>query len=1163
MKKKSVQRLARVPGAVPRNKLLVVMKLTAILLLVGCMQVYAKGYSQKSISLSVKNTELKKLLNIIQSKTNYRFVYRDVMLPANIKVNVDVENVSIEEVLTIAFKNTFIQYKILDNNLVVIGTNLDAEFSTFTVTGTVTDSAGASLQGVSITVKGNEKIGTATDANGRFILDVPENAVLLFSMVGYEVQELPARPTISLSLRLLRAQLDDVVITAFGKKQRKEAVVGSVTSINAKDLKIPSSNLTTAFAGRLAGVIAYQRTGEPGADNATFFVRGVTTFGNGSGSPLILIDNIELTTTDLARLQPDDIESFSILKDASATALYGARGANGVIFVTTKQGKEGQAKLNIRLENSISTPTKKIEIADPVTHMQLYTEAQLTRDPLAHLNYSQNKIDHTIAKDNPYVYPATDWFKLMFKDKTANQRANLSVTGGGKVAQYYVAGSYNVDHGILNVDPKNNFNSNVKLNSYQLRSNVNIQLTPQTELVVRMYGIFDDYKGPIDGGTGMYQKALRTSPSLFAPYYPADSANIASQHILFGNYRVGTSFYLNPYADMLKGYKEYSQSRMLAQLELNQKLSAITKGLNFRALFSTNRYSYFDVSRAYGPFYYNISTYDKAADRYTLSWLNETQGPDHYEDLRPLGSLGGTRPQDPKRNVSTNLYAQATLDYSRLFNEKHNVGATLVGTIQQSLETTTDLNVQASLPHRNIGLSGRASYSYDNRYFTEFNFGYNGSERFYKDKQFGFFPTIGVAWLVSNEDFWKSSIINKLKLRASYGLVGNDAIGSATDRFFYLSSVNLNDNGRGATFGYNNDYPINGVSISRYANADITWEKSYQTNLAIEIGLLKKINIVAEFYRQQRKNILMNRASIPTTVGLSAATQANVGEAKSNGVDISFDFTQNFSKNLWVVARGSFTYARGEYVKYEEPAYADKYLSHVGQSISQTWGYIAERLFVDEKDRLNAPHQNFGLYQAGDLKYRDINGDGQITSLDMVPIGNPTTPEITYGFGFSAGYKNFDFSIFFQGLARESFWIDTRATAPFNNYDDPNNPINNGFVGENALLKAYANSHWSEENQNIYAIWPRLSVTPIDNNNQTNTWFMRDGSFLRVKSLELGYTLPRKLLNRYKITNLRVYFSGTNLFTFSKFKLWDPEMGGNGLAYPVQKVYNLGVNLNF
>lgn len=1039
-----------------------------------------------------------------------------------------------------------------------------------TVTGIVVDSAGIPLQGVSVTVAKNKSIAASTDADGRFMLEVARGAVLLFTSVGFEDFRMPVTDgtkALSITLKAVPSDMEEVVVTAFGKKQRKEAVVGSVTSISAKELKIPSSNLTTAFAGKLAGVIAYQRTGEPGADNATFFVRGVTTFGNGSGSPLILIDNIELTATDLARLQPDDIESFSILKDASATALYGARGANGVIFVTTKQGKEGIAKFNIRLENSISAPTKKIAIADPITHMELYSEAQLTRDPLAKQVYLQNQVDHTKLGDNPYVYPATDWFDLMFKDRTSSQRANASLTGGGKVATYYVSGSYNLDHGILNVDSKNNFNSNVRLNSYQLRSNININVTPTTQLAIKMYGIFDDYKGPIDGGTGMYKKALRSSPSRFAPYYLPDENNLATQHILFGNSRQGNDYFLNPYAEMLKGYKEYSQSRMLAQFEFTQNLSALTQGLNFRALFSTNRYAYFDVNRAYGPYYYNISTYDKLTDKYSLSWLNDPTSRNGIGNQEPYEDIRGL--PDFARNLNTNLYAQTALDYTRTFNDKHNVSGTLIYTMQQDLATTQSTDVQASLPHRNVGLSGRASYAYDTRYFAEFNFGYNGSERFYKDQQFGFFPTIGLAWLVSNESFWDNMAgsINKLKVRGSYGLVGNDAIGSATDRFFYLSSVNLNDESRGATFGYDNNYYRAGVSVARYPNQDITWEKSYQTNFAVEIGLFHKMNIVAEIYKQKRKNILMYRSSIPSTMGLDGGTpQANVGEASSKGLDLSFDYTENFGKDLWVTARGSFTYARGVFERYEEPEYKDLYLSHVGQSISQTWGFIAERLFIDDKDVQNSPRQNFGLYQAGDIKFRDVNGDGQITSLDMVPLGHPTTPEITYGFGASAGYKNFDFSVFFQGLARESFWINSRATAPFADYDDDQDggtAINGAFIAENAVLQAYANSHWSEENRDLYAMWPRLSVTKIDNNNQTSSWFMRDGSFLRVKSVELGYTLPRKMLTRYKISGLRIYFSGTNLFTFSRFKLWDPEMGGNGLAYPIQKVYNLGINLNF
>ena len=1123
--------------------------------------------TEKTYSIGFKNEPILKVFTKIENISGLKFSYNQNDVKAVHPIKIAEKERSIIQLLKELSAKSGLNFSI-SRGLVAVTLNagfsypeekpdiIQKKTADTVIRGLVLDTLNKPLIGVSVYVKGKPSIGTSTDAHGQYSIRVPANSVLVFKMIGFVVSEEPAnKSVINIMLREEQGALNEVVVTAFGKKQRKEAVVGSVTSISAKDLKIPSSNLTTALAGRLAGVIAYQRSGEPGADNANFFVRGVTTFGNGSGNPLVLIDNIELTTTDLARLSPDDIESFSVLKDASATALYGARGANGVIFVTTKQGKTGKAQFSFRAENSVSAPTKKLEIADAITHMELYTEAQLTRDPLAKLIYSQNKIDHTKAGDNPVIYPATNWTDLLFKDRTTNQRGNLSVKGGGDVAQYYVAGGYNLDNGTLKVDERNNFNTNVKLSTFQLRSNVNIQISPKTELVVRLSGYFDEYTGPADGGSGVYKKALRTSPTLFAPYYAPDAANIASQHILFGNYREGNSFYINPYADLLRGYKDYSQSRMLAQVELNQKLSFITEGLNLKGIFSTNRYSYFDAVRAYGPYLYNIGTYDKQSNTYVLNWLNEDRTNEWdtnypHEDIKAFGS---------NKDANTNLYAQATFDYDRLFSQKHNVGATLIFTMQQSLFPAAE--VQASLPHRNVGVSGRASYAYDNRYFAEFNFGYNGSERFSKDQQFGFFPTIGFGWVVSNEKFWNNSLINKLKIRGSYGLVGNDKIGRDEDRFFYLSSVNLTNSGRGASFGFDNNRFRPGVSIDRYPNPSITWEKSYQKNLAIELSLFNKINLVGEIYEKKTTNILQARASIPTTMGLSVTTLANVGEAKSRGLDLNLDYTENFSGGAWFAIKGSFTFARGEYYKYEEPEYKEKYKLHPGQSISQTYGYIAERLFIDENDVRNSPKQNFGLYQAGDIKYRDINNDGQITPLDQVPIGNPTTPEITYGGGISAGYKNFDFSVFLQGLGRESFFLDPWRTAPFVNYDPDG--LNFGRIGENALLKAYADDHWSEENRNIYALWPRLSVTPIENNNQTSTWFMRSGNFLRVKSLEVGYTLPDKLTKRLKMRTFRVYFSGTNLLTFSKFKLWDPELGGNGFGYPLQKVFNLGLNINF
>lgn len=1005
------------------------------------------------------------------------------------------------------------------------------------VYGTVRDTSGVSLVGVSVSLKEKGSTGTTTDLNGKYILDVPIGAVLLFNMMGYESREVSVEKggEVNVVLEQSSQGIDDVVVVAFGR-QRKQDLIGAVTTVNPSELKVPSSNLTTALAGRIAGVIAYQRSGEPGQDNAEFFIRGVTSFGY-KVDPLILIDGVELTSTDLARLQPDDIASFSIMKDATATALYGARGANGVILVTTKEGKEGAAKISFRVENSISAPTQNVELADPVTYMQLHNEAVLTRDPLGVLPYSQSKIDNTIASTNPYYYPATDWRSELFKDYTMNQRANFNVSGGGQVARYYFAGTYNQDKGVLKVDPRNNFNNNINLKSYLLRSNINVNVTKSTEVGVRLYGSFDDYTGPIDGGTEMYRKVMRSNPVMFAPYYPATEEYSYVNHILFGGSNLDG--YINPYADMMRGYKDYSRSLMLAQFDIKQDLSFFTEGLSFRGLVNTNRRSFFDVTRSYNPFLYYSTDYNRIDNTYSLNVINETTGTEYLDY-----NLGD-------KIISSQLYLESAINYNRTFRDKHGLSGMLVYIMREELNADAD-DLQQSLPSRNLGLSGRFTYAYDNRYLAEFNFGYNGSERFHKSQRFGFFPAFGVAWHISNEKFWKKleSKVNLLKVRATYGIVGNDAIGSPTDRFFYLSNVNMNNTSRSAVFGAENGYSRPGISTSRYANPDITWETAEKINLGLEVGLWNKVNIQADLFSEYRRNILMTRAAIPGTMGLQGDIRANVGEASGKGFDASIDYTHSFYNGLWLSARGNFTYATSAYRVYEEPEYdREYYLSRVGYSLSQQWGYIADRLFIDEHEVANSPNQQLGVYGAGDLKYRDVNGDGQITALDRVPIGNPTTPEIVYGFGFSAGFKNFDVSAFFQGLGQESFWIDASATAP--------------FIDQKQLLGAYANNYWSESNPNEYALWPRLHATNIDNNSVRNTWFMRDGTFLRLKSAEVGYSIPPDKLSRLKIQQLRVYLSGTNLLTWSRFKMWDVEMAGNGLGYPVQQVFNIGVNLSF
>ncbi|MEN7547625.1 TonB-dependent receptor [Rapidithrix thailandica] len=1110
------------------------------------------------IKFQLPQAQLKTIFQYIEEHTKFKFSYHPKDLQAKPTLSMDTGERSVADILTEVSGKARLKFKQI-NNIISVDKLKNASSVPFevlnqdvNVTGKVLDENEDPLPGATIQVRGTTR-GVITDVDGSYVIKAKPGDVLICSFVGMETQIIEVGNQREIVIKLLpkAESLEEVEVVAFAT-QKKESVIASITTVKPGDLKVPSSNLTTALAGRMSGIISYQRSGEPGQDNAQFFIRGVTTFGY-KKDPLILIDGVELTSEDLARMQPDDIASFSIMKDATATALYGARGANGVILVTTKEGVEGKAKVSIRFENSISSPTKEIQLADPVTYMKLHNESVRTRNPLNKLPYMENKIAQTEAGGDPFLYPATNWHKELFKEYTVNQRLNFNISGGGKVARYYLAATYNKDNGILNVDKRNNFNSNINLKKYLIRSNINLTLTKSTEAVIRMHGTFDDYTGPIDGGSAMYKKVMKANPVLFPAYYPADEAHQFTRHILFGNHAEGSLPYINPYAEMVKGYKDYSKTLLLTQVELKQKLDFITKGLSIRTLGNINRYSYFDVSRNYNPYYYQIGYYNRDKDTYTLSAINPETGTEYLEY------------SEGDKHITSTMYWETALQYNREFNEAHGVSGLLVYIMREQLKGNAG-DLQKSLPYRNLGLSGRFTYAYKGRYFTEFNFGFNGSERFSKENRFGFFPSMGLGWYVSNEPFWEgiSKVVHKLKFKATYGLVGNDAIGNENDRFFYLSNVNLKNEDRTVSFGKNFIYGKPGVSISRYANSNITWETAKKLNIGIELGLFENFEVQVDLFREDRENILMNRVSL-ASMGLQAPVRANVGEAYSEGVDFSVDYQKFFSNELWLTVRGNFTYATGKFKKYEEPNYeSTPWLSRKDYSISQTWGYIAERLFIDEAEVRNSPEQTFGDYTAGDIKYRDINGDGKITTLDRVPLGYPTSPEIVYGFGFSAGYKKFDISCFFQGLARESFWIDAVKTAPFIHYDDPYESYDDSYALNNALLEVYAQNHWSEANPDQYALWPRLDSRFNANNSQTSTWFMQNGAFLRLKSLEVGYSLASKgWVERIGMEQFRLYASGVNLLTFSKFKLWDPEMGGNGLGYPIQRVINLGLQISF
>jgi TonB-linked SusC/RagA family outer membrane protein len=1043
--------------------------------------------------------------------------------------------------------------------LLCLSVTLSAQDNDITVKGNISSDS-AVLQGVTVQLKADAKRATQTDEKGNFSIRVPAKGTLVISSVGFETQEIAVngKTTINVVLKNASGNLGDVVIIGFGGTQKKASMVSSITTVDVKSLKGPTGNLTNTLAGRIPGVISFQRSGEPGlgTDNSAFYIRGLSTFGTGKQDPLILIDGVESSPTDLARLQPDDISDFSVLKDAAAASVYGARGANGVVLVNTRTGKEGVARFSFRAENRVSSNTKNFNMADNITYMQLANEAALTRSPLAVQPYSQNKIEHTKAGDDPYLYPNNNWIEQLIKKYTVNQSYNLNVSGGTNRTRYYVAGTYNQDNGLLKLDPINNFNSNIKLKNYSIRSNVNLNLSANTELIIRMYGQFDDYNGPIGGGSATFNNALWSNQVMFPAVYPQSKLPYIT-HPLFGSARtvdangLTSTLYVNPYAQMVRGYSVYKTSNLQPQVELKQDLGFVTPGLSFRTMGYLRRYSFYSVDRSYNPFYYSAIV-DPTTQDYNLTVLNDGSA-------TSIGTVGTEYLGYAEGNkvVDSRFWLEGSVTYNRTF-KKHTVGGNVIAVIS-NYETGNAGSVTASLPQRNQTLSGRFTYGFDNRYLAEFNFGYNGSERFAKNNRFGFFPSAGVAYRISNEKFFTplKKVITDLKFRATYGLVGNDQIGNINDRFFYLSNVNLNDGGFGASFGRNDGagtYYRNGVSISRYANDGITWEQSRSMNLGMDMKLFYDLTLTVDVYKQWRSQILQAKSTVESAAGFSAIPSSNYGKAETQGIDVALNYQRSLNKNMWINVRGTFTYATSEIKVTDEIVFPSNiaYLSRAGHSISQTWGLIAERLFIDQKEVANSPVQygDIGLL-AGDIKYKDVNGDGVINNDDMVPIGFPQQPEIIYGFGASFGYKRFDFSFYFQGAARSSFFINPWNIQPFY--------LNGGY--QNNLLKVIADNHWSEDNQNPYAFWPRLSTWRVNSNNQTSTWWLRNGAFLRLKSVDMGYTLPD--FKALKLKGTRVYFSATNLFILSGFKLWDVEMGGNGLNYPIQSVYSMGVQLNF
>ncbi len=1006
-----------------------------------------------------------------------------------------------------------------------------------TVTGTVVDTNNEPMIGVNVSIENMPGLGAITDMNGKYSIKMPPYNRLVFSYLGYDKVTVLVKEQRIVNVTMEEAsaqEIDEVVITGTGA-QKKIAVTGAITTVDVEDLKtVPSTSIADGLAGVVPGIMAMQSNGRPGTVSE-FWVRSISTFG-ASNAALVLVDGFE---RDINEVNVEDIESFSVLKDASATAIYGSKGANGVVLINTKRGKEGKINVDVKLEGFYNTFTQVPDFVDGYTYASMANEAKITRneEPL----YSADELELFRLGLDPDLFPNVDWMDVMMKDGAWSSRATLNMSGGGKTARYFVSGSYQDQQGMYKTDDAiKQYNTNTNYRKWTYRMNLDIDITKTTLLRVGVSGSLRKQNDP-GVGTDAIWTTLMGYNAIMMPVTYSDG-KIPSWTEKQDN--------LNPWVQATQtGFNESWKNNIQTNVTLEQKLDFITKGLRF-----LGRFGY---------------------DTNNSNWIKRVKTPEIWKAERyrtPEGELQFTRLAEEQKMSQTSgsdgdrkEFFEWELHYDRGFKE-HHVGGTLKYTQNSKVFTQgigTDL--KNGMARRNQGLAGRVNYNWNYRYFVDFNFGYTGSENFHKDYRWGFFPAISGAWNVAEEPFIKKNLgkwINMFKIRYSYGKVGNDNLGD--DRFPYLYTIS--DGGSGYQFAdYDSDKQWSGMYYSTVASPDVTWEVATKHDLGIDFSFFRdKLTGSVDYFYERREGIYMTRSYLPYMVGLESNPKANVGATKAQGFDGNFALKQKIG-NVDFTVRGNITYSKNEILQYDEENTIYGYKLNEGHRINQAMGYVALGLFKDYDDIRNSAKQEFKYTKGtlngqvfdvmpGDIKYKDINGDGVIDSNDKVAIGATTKPNLTYGFGISARWKGLDANVHFQGVGKSTYFINGTTVYMFSGGDGWGNVLEEMASSNRWILGV---------NEDPNAEYPRLTYGQNPNNEQASTYWLRNGSYLRLKTLDIGYTLPTALVNKAHLNKVRFFFVGTNLLTFSKFKLWDPEMGSSdGKKYPLSKTFSLGVSIN-
>lgn len=998
------------------------------------------------------------------------------------------------------------------------------------VTGTVRDLNNKPIPGATVVVKDRPGLGTMTTETGKYKIKTGMYSTLIFSYLGFEKQEVQVAGKTSISILLKESEanvLTDVVVTGTGI-QKKVTVTGAITTVNVKELRTPTGNITNALAGNVAGVIAMQGSGEPGNNRSEFWIRGISTFGANTAA-LVLVDGFERAFNEI---NVEDIESFSILKDASATAIYGSKGANGVVLITTKKGHAGKININGKSEFGYMTRTRTPEFVDGPAYAALVNEARNTRnqEPM----YTDIELMLFKSGLDPDLYPNVNWQDVMLRDGANTYRAAVNLDGGGSTVRYYVSGSYFNEGGMYKSDQSlKDYNTNANMTRSNYRANIDMDITKTTLLKLGVSGFLEKQNFP--GLTSDIWKSLIGQSPISTP-------------ILYSNGLVpafGTGDRTNPWVMATQtGYREYWKNKNEINVTLEQKLDFITKGLQAIGRFAYDTNNDNNINRLKWPEQYNV---ERRRDRDgNLIMKRITPERLMFQESNAWGE---------RINV-----LETDLIYNTVVNERHNIGALIKYNQREQRETSNvGGDIIKGIARRNMGVSGRLMYGYRDRYMAEFNFGYTGSENFKAGHQFGFFPAVSVGWNISEEAFLKNNVkwLDLFKVRYSYGEVGNDNFGN--NRFPYLSEIR-------ERAGYNFGESISpnyytGLYYSQVASDQLTWEVAKKHNLGFDMNVLGNLfSFRLDVFKDTREKIFKRREHLADMVGVPSRPWANVGKMESRGFDGQFNFFKRINKVDFTL-RGNVTYSKNKVLEFDEEANNLPYRMVQGFRYEQARGLVDLGLFQSYEEIRNSPKQMFGEYMPGDVKYKDVNGDGIINDDDVVPIGASRVPSMIYGFGFSVVWKGFDVNIHLQGAGSSSYFINGPSVYPFaeggwgNVLTDLGDP-------KNRWISKEISGDPATENPN--AKYPRLSYGGSGNNYRTSTYWLRDGAYLRLKNVELGYTLPSKLMSSIHVNKARVYVMGYNLAVWDSLKIWDPELGsGDGMRYPISKTITLGLNVNF